>query len=328
MDRRTFLAGTGTVLLATPLAAEAQQAQKVWHIGYLGQTSQPEVQYLLDALRLGLRQRGLIENRDFVVEYRFAQGKSERLVELAGELVQARVDVIVTTTDTLGLATKQATTTIPIVMVLTGDPVESGLAASLAKPGGNVTGLSITAPDLAGKRLQLLREAVPRLGRVAVLWNADNPVKAREVEETQVAARSLRVGVQSVPLRGSDPALPPAFAVMRSERVQAAIVLGDAYMFGHRGAIAAHAMANRLPTMWEIKALIDKGGLMSYGPDIVDHFRRAATYVDRILKGAKPGDLPIEQPTKFELVINLKTAQALGLTIPPTLLFRADEVIR
>src|SRR5262249_41419033 len=156
-------------------------------------TSQPEVQYLLDTLRLGLRQRGLIEGRDVVIEYRFAQGRSERLVELAGELVQARVDVIVTTTDTLGLAARQATTTIPIVMVVAGDPVVSGLAASLAKPGGNVTGMSITAPDLAGKRLQLLREAVPRLSRVAVLWNADNPAKAREVEETEVAARSLRM---------------------------------------------------------------------------------------------------------------------------------------
>jgi putative ABC transport system substrate-binding protein len=328
IDRRTFLAGTGAVLLAAPLAAEAQQAQKVWHIGYLGQNSQPEVQHLLDALRQGLRQRGLTEDRDVVIEYRFAQGKSERLVELAGELVQARVDVIVTSTDTLGLAAKQVTTTIPIVMVAAGDPLASGLAVSLAKPGGNVTGMSITAPDLAGKRLQLLREAVPRLSRVAVLWYADNPAKAREVEEAEVAARSLRMSVHSVPIRGSEPALSSAFAAMRNERVQAALVLGDAYSFRYREEIAARAMASRLPTMWEVNVFMDKGGLMSYGPDLVDNFRRAATYVDRIFKGAKPGDLPIEQPTKYELIINLKTAKALGLTIPPSLLGRADEIIQ
>ncbi len=330
--RRRFMAAfAGGLLAALALIAAAgsaaDQSIKVWRIGYLGQTSQPEVQYLLDTLRLGLRQRGLIEGRDVVIEYRFAQGRSERLVELAGELVQARVDVIVTTTDTLGLAARQATTTIPIVMVVAGDPVVSGLAASLAKPGGNVTGMSITAPDLAGKRLQLLLEAVPRLSRVAVLWNADNPAKAREVEETEVAARSLRMSVHSVPLRGFEPALSSAFAAMRNERVQAVLVLGDAYTFRFREEISARATANRLPTMWEGNVLMDKRGLMSYGPDIVDHFRRAATYIDRIFKGAKPGDLPIEQPTKYELIINLKTAKALGLTIPPSLLARADQVI-
>ena len=189
-----------------------------------------------------------------------------------------------------------------------------------------MTGMSITAPDLAGKRLQLLREAVPRLSRVAVLWYADNPAKAREVEETEVAARSLRMSVHSVPLRGSEPALSSAFAAMRNERVQATLVLGDAYSFRYREEIAARAM-NRLPTMWEANIFMDKGGLMSYRPDVVDTLRRAAIYVDRILEGAKPGDLPIEQPTKFDLVINLKTAKALGLTIPSSLLARADQVI-
>jgi putative ABC transport system substrate-binding protein len=328
VHRRAFLSTMAGGLLAAPLAAGAQPAGKVWRIGYLGMNSQPEVEHMLDALRLGLRERGLIGDRDVVIEYRFAHGRAERLVELASELVRARVDVIVTSTDTLGLAVRQATTTIPIVMVAAGDPMASGLAASLAQPGGNVTGMSITAPDLAGKRLQLLREAVPRLSRVAILWYADNPAKAREVEEAQAAARSLRMSVQSMPLRGSGPALASTFAAMRRERAQAAIVLGDAYTFGYREEISARAIANRLPTMWEVNVLMDKGGLMSYGPDLVDNFRRAATYVDRILKGAKPGDLPIEQPTKFELIINLNTARAIGLTIPQSLLLRADEVIQ
>ena len=327
MERRVFLGALTGGLLAAPLAALAQQAPKVWRIGYLGLNSQPDVQFLLNALRLGLRERGLIEERDIIIEYRFAQGKVDRLVELAVELVQARVDVIVTSTDTLGVAVKQVTSTIPIVMVAAGDPVASGLAASLARPGGNVTGLSISAPDLAGKRLQLLRDAVPRLSRVAILWYGDSPAKAREVEETKAAAQSLRMGVHSLPLRGSEPPLSNAFAAMRSNRVQAAFILGDAYTYRYREEMAARAVADRLPTMWEIKIFLDKGGLMSYGPDLVDNYRRAATHVERILKGVKPGDLPVEQPTTFELVINLKTAKALGLTIPPSLLARADQVI-
>jgi len=327
VERRVFLGALTGGLLAAPLAALAQQAPKVWRIGYLGLNSQPDVQFLLNALRLGLRERGLIEERDIIIEYRFAQGKVDRLVELAVELVQARVDVIVTSTDTLGVAVKQVTSTIPIVMVAAGDPVASGLAASLARPGGNVTGLSISAPDLAGKRLQLLRDAVPRLSRVAILWYGDSPAKAREVEETKAAAQSLRMGVHSLPLRGSEPPLSNAFAAMRSNRVQAAFILGDAYTYRYREEMAARAVADRLPTMWEIKIFLDKGGLMSYGPDLVDNYRRAATHVERILKGVKPGDLPVEQPTTFELVINLKTAKALGLTIPPSLLARADQVI-
>jgi len=327
VERRVFLGALTGGLLAAPLAALAQQAPKVWRIGYLGLNSQPDVQFLLNALRLGLRERGLIEERDIIIEYRFAQGKVDRLVELAVELVQARVDVIVTSTDTLGVAVKQVTSTIPIVMVAAGDPVASGLAASLARPGGNVTGLSISAPDLAGKRLQLLRDAVPRLSRVAILWYGDSPAKAREVEETKAAAQSLRMGVHSLPLRGSEPPLSNAFAAMRSNRVQAAFILGDAYTYRYREEMAARAVADRLPTMWEIKIFLDKGGLMSYGPDLVDNYRRAATHVERILKGVKPGDLPVEQPTTFELVINLKTAKALGLTMPLSLLARADQVI-
>jgi putative ABC transport system substrate-binding protein len=326
IDRRAFVLGSAA-LLAAPLGAEAQQGPKVWRIGYLGLNSQPEVENLLDALRLGLRERGLVEKRDISIEYRFAQGDAERLVDLAGELVRARVDVIVASTDTLGLAIKQVTTTIPIVMVAAGDPVASRLAASLARPGGNVTGLSISAPDLAGKRLQLLREAVPRLSRVAILWYGDNPAKAREVDETKAAARSLRIGVHSVPLRGSDPPLSSAFAAMRSDRVQAALILGDAYTYRYREEMAARAVADRLPTMVEVKVFMVKGALMSYGVDIAENFRRAASYVDKILKGAKPADVPIEQATKFELVINLKTAKALGLTISPSLLARADQVI-
>ena len=212
-------------------------------------------------------------------------------------------------------------------MVAAGDPVASGLVASLARPGGNVTGLSVSAPDLAAKRLQLLREAVPRLSRLAVLWNADNSAKAREFEETQAAARSLRMTVWPVPLRGADPTFPSAFQIMRDERVQTLIVLGDAWTFGHRGNIASLAAANRLPTMWEVGIFMDAGGLLSYGPDIIDQYRRAAPYVDKILRGTRPAELPVQQPTKFELIINLKTARALGLTLPPSLLSRADKVM-
>jgi putative ABC transport system substrate-binding protein len=328
MDRRAFLAGTGAVLLAAPLAAEAQQANDTRRIGYLGLNSLPEVQPLLEAFRLSLRQRGWTEGRDVVIEYRFAKGDTERVPELARDLVRAKVDVIVAPTETLIIAARQATATIPIVMVVAGDPVASGLVASLARPGGNVTGLTISAPDLAGKRLQLLREAVPRLSRVAVLWNADNPAKALELKETRATARLIGTTIQSIPLRGRDPAWPGAFLAMRGERVQAAIVLGDAFTFGHRGEIAALAEANRLPTMWEVNIFMDAGGLMSYGPVVVDHYRRAAAYVDRILKGVRPADLPVEQPTKFELVINLKTAKTLGLAIPQSVLQRADEVIQ
>ena len=244
-----------------------------------------------------------------------------------GELVRARVDVIVTPVNTTILAVKQATATIPIVMVASGDPVGSGLVASLARPGGNVTGLSSFAADLGGKRLELLREAVPRLSRVAVLWNADNPAKVRELAETQVAARSLRVTLQSLPLRGPAPDFQGVFATMSLERAQAAVVLGDAFTFRHRAEIAERAAANRVPTMWEANILMDAGGLMSYGPDLLDQFRRAAGYVDKIFKGSKPADLPVEQPNTFELIINLKTAKALGLTISPSLLSRADKVI-
>jgi putative ABC transport system substrate-binding protein len=219
MDRRAFIAGTGAVLLAAPLAAEAQQAPKIWRIGYLGLNSQPQVQNLLDALRLGLRERGLTEEREIIMEYRFAQGKAERLVDLAGELVQARVDVIVTSTDTLGLAVKRVTTTIPIVMV-----------------GGGRSG---------GER--------PGDSRVAILWYGDNPAKAPEVEAIKAAARSLRMGVYSVPVRGLEPPLSNAFAAMRRDRVQAALILGDAYTFGHREEMAARAVADRLPTMFEVK---------------------------------------------------------------------------
>lgn len=327
MDRRSLIVGVTLGVLAKSRPGRAQQADRPRRIGYLGLNSLPEVQHLLETFRLGLRHHGWNEGANVVIEYRFAHGKPDRLLELAGELVRARVDVIVTPVDTTILAAKQATATIPIVMVASGDPVGSGLVASLARPGGNVTGLSSFATDLGGKRLELLREAVPRLSRVAVLWNADNPAKARELAETQVAARSLRVTLQSLPLRGPAPDFQGVFATMSLERAQAAVVLGDAFTFRHRAEIAERAAANRVPTMWEANILMDAGGLMSYGPDLLDQFRRAAGYVDKIFKGSKPADLPVEQPNTFELIINLKTAKALGLTISPSLLSRADKVI-
>jgi ABC-type uncharacterized transport system substrate-binding protein len=263
-----------------------------------------------------------------VIEYRSAEGKIGRVPTLAEDIVRAGVDVIVTPTEVTILPVSQVTATIAIVMVAAADPVGSRLIRSLAHPGGNVTGLVTHSPELGPKRLELLRQAVPRLSRVAILWNGDNPAKSQEIVETAGAARQLGITVERIPVRGSAPDLHSAFSIMQRRKIQATIVLGDAYIFGHRQAIATLAASGRVPTMWELRALLDTtGALMSYGPDLNDLFRRSATYVDKILKGAKPADLPVEQPTKFELVINLKTAKALGLTIPPSLLQRADQVI-
>ena len=325
MDRRAFLAALA--VLAAPLGAAAQPAGKVWRVGYFGLNSEPDIRGPLEQFRAGLRQRGWKEGENLVIEYRWAEGKIERIPTLAEDIVRAGVDVIVTPTEPTILPVSQVTATIPIVMVAAADPVGSRLIRSLAHPGGNVTGLVTHSSELGPKRLELLRQAVPRLSRVAVLWNGDNPAKLQEVVETADAARQMGITVERIPVRGAAPDLQGAFSIIQRKKVQATIVLGDAYVFGHRQAIATRATSGRVPTMWELRAFVDTGGLMSYGPDLNDLFRRSATYVDRILRGTKPADLPVEQPTKFELVINLKTAKALGLTIPPSLLQRADQVI-
>ncbi|HEV3028528.1 MAG TPA: ABC transporter substrate-binding protein, partial [Planctomycetota bacterium] len=324
MDRRGFLGTLAGGLLAAPLTGEAQAAGKVVRIGVLELgselTSGPQ-----EAFRQGLRELGYVEGQNVVLEYRFAEGRAERLPDFAAELVRLRMDVIVAGGTPAPLAAKHATGTIPIVMSSAGDPVGTGLVASLAKPGGNVTGLSLRSPELTGKRLQLTKEVVPGLSRVAVLWNAANPIAALVVRETEDAARTLGVQVQSLEVRGPDD-FENALPATVSGGAGALFVVDDPLVFRYRGRIADFAVRNRLPATAFYKAFAEAGGLMTLGPSLADLYRRAAIFVDKILKGAKPGDLPVEQPTKFELVINLKTAKALGLTIPPSLLQRADQV--
>jgi ABC-type uncharacterized transport system substrate-binding protein len=329
MDRRAFLAGTDAVLLAAPRASEAQPAGKVYRIGSLQiQTRERLVPYL-KAFEEGLRELGYLEGRDFVTEYRFADGQRERLPDLAAELVRLKVDVIVTGTDPGTMAARQATTTIPIVMALGVDPVGAGLIASLRRPGGNVTGLLfIVGPEIEGKRLDHLKEVVPRMSRVACFWNPDIPGYVAHWKATEEAARKLGVTLLSVEIR-EPREIEGAFARITRERAQALVVIADALALSAvRPEIPALAAKNRLPSSYAAREAAEAGGLMSYATSMPDLFRRAAGYVDKILKGAKPGHLPVEQPTKFELVINLKTAKALGLTIPQSLLLRADEVIQ
>jgi putative ABC transport system substrate-binding protein len=329
IDRRTFLAGTGAVLLAAPLAAEAQPAGKVYRIGHLQIEVRQRVAYLVKAFEEGLRELGYVEGRNVVSEYRFADRQRERLSDLAAELVRLKVDVIVTGSNPGTMAAKQATTTIPIVMVVGQDPVGAGLIASVRRPGGNVTGLSSSVgPEINGKRVELLKEVVPRMSRVAGLWNPDLPGNVAPWEAAEEAARRLGVTLLSVEVRGLRE-IERAFARIKRERAQALFVIGDALALSPvRGEIPALAAKNRLPAIYGVREPVEAGGLMSYGVSLRDQYRRAAAYVDKILKGAKPADLPVEQPTKFELVINLKTAKALGLTIPQSLLIRAAELIQ
>ena len=323
MERRAFLRLLGIGAVAAPLAAHAQQAGKIFKIGVLGTIDSPPWQ----AFREGLRQLGYEDGRNVTIEWRFSEGRTERLPALAAELVRLKVDVIVASSGPPPFAAKQATRTIPIVMANAPDPVGSGLVASLARPGGNITGLSTLAPEIVGKQLELLKEIVPRVSRVAVLWNPTNQAHPLPLGEAKVAARSLGVQLQILEARGPDE-FESAFAAMVRERASALLVLGDGMFFLHRTRIALLATKQRLPTMFSAREHVDAGGLIVYGPSLRDNFRRAAVYVDKILKGAKPADLPVEQPTKFELVINLKTAKGLGLTIPQSVLMRADEVIQ
>ena len=325
MNRRTFLCGLTLGAVAAPLAAEAQG--KVPLVGFLDPHSPSVAAPYHDAFRQGLREHGYVDGQNIKIEYRWAEGKDEQLPDLAAELVRLQVNVMVTGGPQATRAATGATRGIPIVMVAVGaNPIKMRLVASLARPGGNVTGSTLLSPELSAKRLQLLKELVPKLARVAVLWNSANPAKHQDWEETQVAARALGVIVQSVEVQRPEQ-FEPADAAITRDRPDALVVLDDSLMFRHRKRIAEFAAKNRLPTVCASKEYADAGSLMSYSSNLLDDFRRAATYVDKILKGAKPADLPVEQPTKFELVINMKTAKALGLTIPQTLLLRADQLI-
>jgi putative ABC transport system substrate-binding protein len=325
MDRRSFLRGiAATVLIAAPDAARAQQPGKVWRIGFLGLSSGPNEN--IEAFREGLRSLGYIEGRNVLIEYRWAAGKEERLWEMAAALVRLKVDIIVTQATSPVTAAKLATSTIPIVMTAPNDPLGSGLVASLAHPGGNVTGMSMQSTDLAGKHLQLLRELAPKATRVAVLTQIGS-TSALFIEQIQAATKRMGITLVTQQLNETE-ALVGAFAAMQRARTQALIVPRNTFTGDNSKRIVALAAQHRLPAIYGSRASVDVGGLMSYGPSLPALYRHAASYVDKIFKGAKPADLPVEQPIKFEMVINLKTAKALGLTIPQSVLARADEVIR
>jgi putative ABC transport system substrate-binding protein len=311
--------------LATPLATEALQATKVHRIGLLRSGSPTSDSHLLEAFRQGLRALGYVEGQNLVIEARYAEGSEERYHDLAAELVRLQVDVIVAGGGSAIRAAQHATHTIPIVMAGTGDAVASGFVASLAHPGGNITGLSDLGAELPGKRLEFLKELVPQRARIAVLGNPASP----QMHTLTVAARALGIQLHVVELRRADE-LATAFAAMSQEHTDALLVIDDGQLLNRQRArvVADLAAQHRLPAMYSWREYVDAGLLMSYGPSQRDMQRRVATYVDKILKGAKPADLPVEQPTKFELIINLKTAQALDLTIPPSILLQADEVIR
>ena len=313
-------------LCVAPLAPEAQQAGKVYRIGSLLIAPSGRALYM-GAFLEGMRALGYVEGQNLVLEYRYADGQFERFPALAAELVRLPVEVLLVGSTQAALAAKDATTTIPIVMAGAGDPVGSGLVASLAQPGGNITGLSVLGPDLVGKQLEFLKDVRPTVTRVALLWNPANPVAALIVREAELAAQRLGVQLHLVEARGPE-AFDSAFGAMTSAHAGALLVVPDSIFFQHRSRLAELAATSRLPSMYNSRGHVEAGGLLCYGPSFTDIGQRAAAYVDKILKGAKPADLPVEQPTKFELVINLKAAQALGLTIPPTVLFQADEVIR
>jgi len=327
VERRVFLAGT-LALLAAPLAAEAQPAGKVYRIGFLGGTSRIANTSMTNAFSQGLRELGYVESQNVAIEYRYAEGKYERFPDYVNELVRLKVDVIVAVPTAAALAAKNATGTIPIVTVAVFDPVESGLVASLARPGTNVTGLTLIAgPEIVGKYLELLKESVPKASRLAVLWNPANPAHPSLVTEAEKSARALGLQLQLVGARGPGK-VDNALAAMTRERAGALVVLPDSMFLAERTRLAELATKNRLPAMYGLRQHAEAGGLMVYSANVPDSARRAAFFVDRILKGAKPADLPVERPTKFDFVLNLKTAKALGLTIPPAVLARADEVIQ
>jgi len=326
MNRRAFTTLLGGAAVVWPIAARAQQAGKVHRIGVLETISTTLNVANFYALREGLRQLGYAEGQNLVIEYRSADGRDDRFPGLARELLALKVDVIVTRGTPAAKAVKNATSTVPVVMTASGDPVGVGLVTSLARPGGNITGLSAIVGELSPKRLELIREIVPGLARIAVLANTSNDAVRRDWARIETAARSLGVQSQLLDLRESD-ALGPTFDDASARRADALVVVIDAITQANQQRIVDLAMKHRLPAIYSSREFVDAGGLISYGVSYPDLYRRAATYVDKILKGTKPADLPVVQPTKFELVINLKTAKALGIEVPPTLLARADEVI-
>ena len=324
---RLLVVVAAACILAAPPAAAAQPAERVLRVGYLSPFSafDPQVQHSLDILRQAFRELGHVEGQGFAIEGRWADGKYERLPRLAAELVQAKVDVIITVGGLPSAqAAQKATRTIPLVVTGTVDPVEAGLIASLARPGGNITGPTIIAEALVAKQLELLTEVVPKVSRVAVLWNSSNPGNARQLRAAEAAVPGIRL--QPVGVRDSGE-LDKAFGAMTRQRADALLVLVDAILMAEREKIAALAVRHHLPAVFGFRTHAEAGGLLAYGANRVELIRQAAVYASKILKGAKPADLPVEQPTKFELLINLKTAQALGLKIPQSVLLRADEII-
>jgi len=333
MQRRTivFIVALALSSLSAALAADTRQPAKVPRIGVLLPGPPPgphERSPGLEAFQQGLRDLGYVEGQNIVMESRWAEGKFERFPDLAAELVRLKVDIIVTVSTSATQAAKQASETTPIVMVDVGDPIGTGLIASLARPGGNITGLSTQDTDLSGKRVELLKEAVPKLSRLAVLWNSASASMKFDFRAARVKAEVLGLTLISLEIPGNPEDFERAFSAVSQERPDALYVTFDAFTSRHRKRIVELAAAHQLPAIYARRQIVDAGGLMSYGPRLTDLWRRAATYVDKILKGAKPAELPVEQPMRFEFVINLKTAAALGLTLPPTFLYRADEVLK
>ena len=315
------------MLFALSNSASAQQTAKIPRIGYLTVSPLSANVVRVEAFRQGLRELGYVEGKNIVIEWRSGEGKLEREGELLAEALRLKVDVIVTSGPTMTRAAKQATVTIPIVMTFDSDPVGNGFVASLARPGGNITGLSALSPELSGKQLELMKEIVPKLSRVAVLGNSNEPANPKTLKEIELAAEALGVQVQPLDVRGPKD-IETAFRAATKARADALVVLASAVLSDQRAKVANVALKSRLPAVYFRQEFVEAGGLMSYGTSFADLSRRAATYVDKILKGAKPADLPVEQPKKFEFVINLKTAKQIGLTIPPNVLARADRVIR
>jgi putative ABC transport system substrate-binding protein len=327
MERKIVTVALCTLLFALCFSAEAQQPEKVFRVGFLSSLSPSVVSERVDAFRQGLRELGYVEGKNIVIEYRYAEGNAKRLKELAAELVRLKVDVIVTGGPAVNRPAKEATATIPIVLSFDNDPVGNGFAANLAHPGGNITGLSTHYPEISGKQMELLKETIPKLAHVAVLGNSTVPGNAQALKETALAAEAFRVKLQYLEIQ--DPReIETAFRAARKGHADAVLVLGSQVVTSHAKQFAELAARNRLPAIYWSPEFVEAGGLMAYSVSITDLFRRAAIYVVKILKGANPGDLPVEQPKKFEFIVNLKAAKQIGLIIPPNVLARADRVIR
>lgn len=312
------------LIFGLPVAAQAQTANKLARIGYIRAEAPPPAD--LQAFRQGLREHGYVEGKNIVVEYRWADGNEQRLPAIVEELLGLKVDLIVASAPAATRAAKDATRTVPIVMVLVADPEAFGFVATLARPGGNITGFAFLLPELSGKRLQILKQAMPRLSRVAVLWHAANPYKEFDLKEVRAVAEKLSVAVQPLPVRGPDDFV-GAFQAAAKSGANGLITLDDPFTITHRAKIAELARQHGLPAVYGVRPFMDVGGLMFYGPNRSEQNRRVAFYIDKILKGAKPAELPVERPTRYELAINLNAARAIGFTVPPSLLLRADQVV-